>query len=189
METVTSSQIMHDEQQQSAQKSAEVSKSTGAPTKREKRRQRESNRATQKMTDPKVTEKAMPVPLSGKQEKKSPMPVNKSKKKGDRTPSTLPPPLDVEELSGELREKGEKLRTRWDAEWRSESPHRTPLMPGLMEKLHTQLGPGRLTIICLGLGHVGRDRTAQIQLVLMLELARELEVRTSPPMRLVLIDP
>ena len=52
------------------------------------------------------------------------------------------------------------------------------LMPDLLLGLRASLGERPLHIICLGLGRPAIDRTAQIQLALILELASALKVRS-----------
>lgn len=71
-----------------------------------------------------------------------------------------------------IEEKCQKLKDRWETELSGESAAMPLLTIALLERLSTIKH-----ILCLGLGRPYEDRTAQIQLALMLLLARSLNVR------------
>ncbi|KAK8861287.1 hypothetical protein IAR55_002106 [Kwoniella newhampshirensis] len=74
----------------------------------------------------------------------------------------------VEKMLESLKEKREKMLEKWNGSWDS-----------LIATLGSLLGGNERSILCLGIGKPFSDRTAQIQLALLLELALSLRCEQS----------
>ncbi|KAL7419810.1 hypothetical protein Q5752_005726 [Cryptotrichosporon argae] len=94
------------------------------------------------------------------------VPKKKGKGKAVREPEVDFGDDKVAAVVDGIEEKRGKLMDKWAGAWN-----------GLVDRIRTVLGLGDVATLCLGLGKPFSDRTAQIQLVLLLELVRALQAK------------
>ena len=166
-------------------------------TKKEKRRQKEALKKAEEQT---LSENKAARKHSVQREMKLPTgntrqesrPSKATQRRGNKSQNLVDPDAGLDDaglnkLCDEVKTKGEKLTSKWGAEWQGAPESRKPLlMKELLLRLAPLLGDRPLRIICLGLGSPVSDRTAQIQLALLIELAAGLKVRLPLLTRLML---
>ncbi|WVQ83519.1 hypothetical protein IAT38_005660 [Cryptococcus sp. DSM 104549] len=143
---------------------------------------KEARKAAKKGIPPPEASNA-PVPVNGKKGKvddgfEQPKQKGKGAAKGGKAKGGKAPQVDefseekVNRVLEGVKEKREKMVEKWGDDWKD-------LVIKLSGLLHNTEAPADVSLLCLGLGKPFSDRTAQIQLALMLELAAELKVDPS----------
>jgi DnaJ family protein A protein 5 len=125
-----------------------------------------------------------PEPLATNPTKKKAAPMSK-KGKSQASPAVMQDssPDVIAKIMEEVEEKKTKLLGKWDGTWEGKSREAPDLRqltdrPAIITRLKPLLSDAQVpSSLCLGLGKPFTDRTAQIQLALLLALADSLEVR------------
>lgn len=155
-------------------------------TKKEKRRLKEARKKAE--VKPTTGRKSSQKPTNSinlddddepaDRQKQSRSSKTQSRKRGQAMPLAEPTLDDagVATLRDDIRTKGSKLIAKWDEAWQGMLTLEASLTQDLVLQLAPLLGDRPLHVICLGLGKPASDRTAQIQLALLLELASALKV-------------
>ena len=147
-------------------------------SKREKRKLREAKKHAEQASSPTVGVQRPPskssAPSSGAKFETINRRNAKNRSNVRQTENTVTDAQIQKTLAG-VDERRVKMTSIWGSAWNGESLLSTPLTADFTSGLLAEL-PSPIEILCLGLGKPYLDRSAQIQLALVLELSKSLQV-------------